>query len=165
MRGLGCGCALVLGLALAPILFAVTPAGPTPVGETSGLVRPADAVPLFPDVPASGYPDRFPFGQCTWWAAYNVHVTWMGDAGSWVANARAGGRAISPVPIVHSIVVYRASPGYSWWGHVGVVVAVDSAGFRVSEMNYADGGRGTGMVDQRESRWPDGLVEGFILPG
>jgi len=42
---------------------------------------------------------------------------------------------------------------------------VGAAGFEVSEMNYADGGRGTGTVDQRASPWPDGLVEGFILPG
>jgi hypothetical protein len=31
-------------------------------------------------------------------------------------------------------------------------------------MNYADGGRGTGVVDERESPWPDPLVEGFVLP-
>jgi surface antigen len=134
------------------------------VAETSGRVTAAHVRPLFTDVPAGGYPDQFPFGQCTWWAAFNVHVTWWGDAGAWLAAARAAGRATSPVPLVHSIVVYSPSPGYSQWGHVGVVVSVGPASFRVSEMNYADGGRGTGMVDERESPWPDSRVEGFVLP-
>src|SRR5439155_3282091 len=34
----------------------------------------AGATPLFAWVPAGGYPDHFPFGQCTWWAAYNHRV-------------------------------------------------------------------------------------------
>jgi CHAP domain len=164
------GCAAIFGLALAPVLVVATPAGgaglsATTLPEVSGVVRAAEVRPLFPDVPAGGYPDHFPFGQCTWWAAFNVHVTWWGDAGRWVANARATGRATSPVPVVHSIVVYEPSPSYSLWGHVGLVVAIGPGSFQVSEMNYADGGRGTGTVDQRESPWPDPLVEGFILPG
>jgi hypothetical protein len=170
VKGLICGCAVMFGLALSPLLVMATPAGGAPpstrpIRQVSGLVRPADVRPLFGDVPVAGYPDHFPFGQCTWWAAFNVRVSWWGDAGGWVANARAAGRATSPVPVVHSIVVYGPSPSYSHWGHVGLVLAVGPASFEVSEMNYADGGRGTGTVDQRASPWPDGLVEGFILPG
>ena len=169
MKALGCGLVVMLGLAMAPALLVSVPPAQTPaasrVAQVTGVVRPAAATPLFSDVPVGGFPDRFPFGQCTWWAAFNVRVTWTGDAGGWLANARAVGRATTPTPVVHSIVVYRPSPGYSWWGHVGVVVALEVGGFQVSEMNYADGGRGTGTVDVRESRWPDRLVEGFILPG
>jgi hypothetical protein len=168
VKGLLFGFAAMFCLALAPALVLATstarirPPAP-PVREVSGQVRAADVLPLFADVPAGGYPDRFPFGQCTWWAAFNVHVTWLGDAGAWLAGARAAGRATSPVPVVQSIVVFAPSPSYSPWGHVGLVVAVGAASFQVSEMNYADGGRGTGTVDLRESPWPDSLVEGFIL--
>jgi hypothetical protein len=164
------GCLVMFGLALAPLLEMAAPIGGAPLStlparQVSGLVRVAGVRPLFADVPLGGYPDHFPFGQCTWWAAFNVRVSWWGDAGGWFANARAAGRATSPVPVVQSIVVYGPSPSYSPWGHVGLVVGVGPAGFEVSEMNYADGGRGTGTVDQRDSPWPDGLVEGFILPG
>jgi hypothetical protein len=169
VKGILCGFAVMFGMSLAPALVLAPPAGQTspaavPVSEISGLVRASDVRPLFSDVPAGGYLDHFPFGQCTWWAAFNVRVTWWGDAGTWLANARAAGRATSPSPAVHSIVVYAPSRRYSQWGHVGVVTAVGPAGFEVSEMNYADGGRGTGTIDQRQSPWPDGLVEGFILP-
>jgi len=169
VKVLGLGWVAIAGLALAPALMIAAPAGgppqSAPLGQVSGLVRAADVQPLFSDVPAGGHPDHFPFGQCTWWAAFNVRVTWWGDAGAWMANARAAGRATSRTPTAHAIVVYEPSRSYGSWGHVGVVVAVGSAGFLVSEMNYADGGRGTGMVDQRLSPWPDTLVEGFILLG
>src|SRR5438105_6919944 len=169
MKAFLVGFAVMLGLALAPAIVLPAIADQTfrssvPVREVAGPVRAADVRPLFADVPQEGYPDHFPFGQCTWWAAFNVRVTWWGDAGAWLANARAAQRTTSAVPVVHSIVVYAPSPGYSQWGHVGVVVAVGPASFRVSEMNYADGGRGTGIVDERESRWPDRAVEGFVLP-
>ena len=163
MKALVVGLSVMLGLALAPALV-LPPPSAGQVQVVSGLARAADVRPLFADVPAGGYPDHFPFGQCTWWAAFNVRVTWWGNAGDWLANAQAAGRGTSATPAVHSIVVYAPSPGYSPWGHVGVVVAVGPSSFRVSEMNYADGGRGTGTVDERDSRWPDTLVEGFILP-
>src|SRR6266705_3299204 len=53
--------------------------------------HPAPAVRLFPWVPSGGYPDRFPYGWCTWWAAYNRHVTWNGNAADWLENASAQG--------------------------------------------------------------------------
>ena len=170
LKALIFGCAGLFGLSLAPALVVAVPVAGLPpsssaVREISGPVLEADVRPLFDDVPAEGYPDHFPFGQCTWWAAFNVRVTWWGNARDWMANARAAGRATSATPAVHSIVVYRASPGYGPWGHVGLVVAIGTGSLRVSEMNYADGGRGTGIVDLRESPWPDSLVEGFVLPG
>lgn len=170
MRALPAALGALFGLSLAPVLIPPAPSSgtdssTTAAAQVSGKIAAAGATPLFADVPAGGYPDHFPFGQCTWWAAFNVSVTWWGDAGTWVAGAQAAGRSVSPVPVVHSLVVYQPSLAYSPWGHVGVVVAVEARGFEVSEMNYADGGRGTGVVDLRRSPWPDGLVEGFILPG
>jgi peptidoglycan hydrolase CwlO-like protein len=114
--------------------------------------------PLFSWVPPGGYPDPFPFGQCTWWAAYNHRVTWWGNATDWYANAAAQGVPESQTPRVGAIAVWRASPGYSIYGHVAIVVAVNGDGsFVVSEMNYL----GLGIIDQRVA-WPDWRLEGFI---
>src|SRR5439155_24721905 len=39
-------------------------------GATAAAPQTAPAKELFAWVPRGGFPDRFPFGQCTWWAAY-----------------------------------------------------------------------------------------------
>src|SRR5207302_4963596 len=45
---------------------------PPLVGSAAATIATAPhltpAVRLFPWVPAGGYPDRFPYGSCTWWA-------------------------------------------------------------------------------------------------
>ena len=115
--------------------------------------------PLFSDVPQGGWPDNFPYGQCTWWVAFNRHVTWNGNGGDWLLNAAAQGHATSAEPQYRSIVVYPAGHSYSQYGHVAVVVAVTATSYTVSEMNY----KGLGVVDTRTVPWPDPQVEGFIL--
>jgi peptidoglycan DL-endopeptidase CwlO len=115
--------------------------------------------PLFSWVPAGGSPDYFPFGQCTFWAAYNHMVTWSGNATDWYDNAIAQGAQVSQSPSVGSIVVWGAGNGYSIYGHVAIVVAVYGSGaFTVSEMNY----EGEGIIDTRTvyTRYD---VEGFIV--
>jgi surface antigen len=114
--------------------------------------------PLFPYVPAGGFPDPFPFGQCTWWAAYNYPVTWGGNATDWYGNARAQGVPTSASPSVGAIVVWGAGGGYSVYGHVAIVIALGARGsFEVSEMNY----EGLGVIDRRwVSSYDD--IEGFI---
>ena len=117
--------------------------------------------PLFADVPPGGYPhDTYVWGNCTWWAAYNRLVPpYLGDAWRWLAGAAAAGMPTSSQPSVGAIVVYRASPGYDVkHGHVAIVIAVGPSSLRVSEMNYL----GLGVVDERDSPWPDWHVEGFI---
>jgi surface antigen len=128
---------------------------------TSTRPQPAPIAPLFPWVPAGGYPDHFPFGQCTWWAAYSRRVSWWGDAGNWLANAAAQGVPTSSVPSVAAIVVYRPGPAYSVHGHVAIVIAIQPAAYTVSEMNFI----GEGLVDTRTVSWPDPNVSGFIPLG
>ena len=128
------------------------------IGPVRGVVIQTGSQAAFPWVPVGGYPDTFPWGQCTYWAAFNRVVTWKGDAWQWLANAAGQGRATSSTPIYGSVVVYRAGTGYSVLGHVGLVVGVHPSSFTVSEMNYL----GLGIVDLRESPWPDAAVEGFI---
>ena len=132
------------------------PNGPTGVVERLGAIRP-----LFADVPAGGYPhDTYAWGNCTWWAAYNRLVPpYLGDAWRWLARAVAAGMPSSSQPSVGAIAVYRASPGYDIkHGHLAIVIAVGPSSFRVSEMNFL----GLGVVDERDSPWPDWHVGGFI---
>src|SRR5689334_11754050 len=93
--------ALLVPLLLLPIVtgsVAASVATTPPVGEQHEL---------FPWVPVGGYPNTFPFGQCTWWAAHNHRVTWWGNAGDWLDNARAQGVTTTSAPSVGAIVVYR----------------------------------------------------------
>ena len=130
-----------------------------PVVAFSTQPRPAPAAPLFSWVPPDGFPDRYPYGQCTWWAAYNHRVTWSGNAADWLWNASAQGVETSPVPSVGAIAVYRrAAPYDPDYGHVAVVIAVTPAAYTVSEMNFI----GWGQVSTRVIAWPDRQVEGFI---
>jgi hypothetical protein len=122
-----------------------------------------DLTPLFGQTwPTSGPNFGFAFGECTWWAARNFPIAWRGDAWLWLGNAAAAGYRISDQPVTGALVVYRRSQTYSQLGHVGNVIAVGQGQYTVSEMNYADGGRVTGTVDQRIAPWPDPDIEGFI---
>ena len=135
---------------------------PALVGSAAATIatapHPAPAVRLFSWVPPDGYPDHFPYGQCTWWAAYNRHVTWNGNAGDWLTTASAQGLHTQLTPGVGAIAVYRPGSGYSQYGHVAVVIAVSSTTYTVSEMNFI----GWGRVSTRTVTWPDPHLEGFI---
>src|SRR5438067_11113668 len=125
-------------------------------GATAAAPRTATAKELFPWVPPGGFPDRFPFGQCTWWAAYNRRVTWGGNAGDWLVNAQAQGVATSDYPSVGAIAVFRPGGDYSSYGHVAIVVAVKPHTYTVSEMNAPR----RGEVSTRVVPWPDPRGEG-----
>ena len=135
---------------------------PALVGSAAASVAtapPATRPPaLFAWVPEEGYPDAFPFGQCTWWAAYNHQVSWNGNAGDWLANARAQGVTTTTMPSVGAIVVYRPGGPYSELGHVAIVTATRADGYVVSEMNAP----AWGQVTTRELAWPDPDALGFI---
>jgi hypothetical protein len=145
---------------LAGLILLVT--FPAVVGSAAATIatapHPAPAVRLFSWVPPGGYPDRFPYGWCTWWAAYNRHVTWNGNAGDWLANASAQGFHTQGTPSVGAIAVYRPGSGYSQLGHVAVVTAASSTTYTISEMYVI----AWGEVDTRTLRWPDPHIEGFI---
>jgi surface antigen len=146
---------------LAPLLFLlIIPAViGAPVAAVAVAPHAAPSEAPFSWVPAGGFPNRFPFGQCTWWAAYNRRVTWGGNAGDWLVNASAVGMPISAEPSLGAIVVYWPGGRYSPLGHVAVVTAVSPSTYTVSEMNAA---AGWGRVNTRVIRWPDAEVQGFI---
>jgi surface antigen len=99
--------------------------------------------------------NRFPWGYCTWYvASVRGDVTWRGNAGQWLGNAAAQGRATGRVPAVGSIMVTNES----WWGHVAYVEAVHGDRVTVSEMNYA----GYGVKSTRTVSNSSGVIKGYI---
>ena len=83
--------------------------------------------------------NRYYWGQCVWYA-YNrraeigrpVGSLW-GNANTWDYYARAAGYAVNQTPAVGA--VFQTKGG--WYGHVGVVEAVNPDGsIYISEMNY-----------------------------
>jgi peptidoglycan DL-endopeptidase CwlO len=102
----------------------------------------------------AGSGHRFPYGYCTWYVAQRKYVPWGGNAGSWLANARASGKATGRTPQPGAIVV----TGESRWGHVAVVESVKGNSFTISEMNYAGFGKKSTRTLSATSR----VVRGFI---
>ena len=144
-------------LAICVLLFSATFVGAT-TAAVATAPRESHAPMLFAWVPQGGFPDAFPYGQCTWWAAYNRQVTWGGNARDWLENAKAQGVATSDYPSVGAIVVYRPGGDYSDYGHVAIVTVVTARSYTVSEMNAPAWGR----VSTRVIAWPDPQVQGFI---
>jgi CHAP domain-containing protein len=154
---------LFIGPLIAICLF--TSAVALVVGATTGAAarepRPAPARELFAWVPPGGFADRFPFGQCTYWAAYNRRVTWGGNARDWLDNARALGLPTADAPTLGAIAVFWPGGHYSSYGHVAIVTAVGADTYTVSEMNAPVWGR----VSTRVIAWPDPEAQGFIPVG
>lgn len=105
--------------------------------------------------------DDFAWGQCTWYVASLVTVTWGGDAWEWVSAAAAQGKPEGMTPKPGSLVVWSpGGGGSSAIGHVAYVEsAVSPTSFIVDEANW----EGLGVVDKRLVASLDG-VEGFIYP-
>jgi hypothetical protein len=145
-------------LAAAVLLLLPIVAGTAAAGVALAPREPS-AAPPFAWVPPGGFEDHFPFGECTWWAAYNRRVSWGGNAGDWLTNAQGEGIATTKAPAVGAIAVYRPGGDYSPLGHVALVTAVTPTTYTVSEMNAA---AGHGRVSTRVIGWPDLQVQGFI---
>ena len=95
------------------------------------------------------FPDRFAYGECTYWADYRYHqmtgyyVDWIGNAWQWKYGAIAAGWIVSTTPHYPSIIVLQPGvQGASYYGHVAVVEKINPDGsVLTSNMNwYATGG-------------------------
>jgi hypothetical protein len=123
-------------------------------------------------IPGSGAPPSSPTngngipGQCTYWAELNWveptgdDIVLTGNADQLVASAKAQGVAAVDTPAPGELVVWGAGDGYSEYGHVAVVVAVNAAAgsYVVSEMNYDS----TWEIDFRVVSDSAGDVLGFL---
>jgi surface antigen len=99
--------------------------------------------------------NSFPWGYCTWYAAARrPDVSWMGNANEWMANASAQSRAIGKIPAVGAII----QTNESWWGHVGIVDAVNGDQITISEMNY----QGFGVISSRTISVNNPVIQGYI---
>jgi len=107
-----------------------------------------------PEVPPSHGHDGFPYGQCTYYVAGRVDVSWSGNADAWWENAR-GLRPEGDVPVAGAIAVFDYWP----LGHVALVTQVNLDGsFQIEEMNYG----GWARIDSRTISDSDPSLVGFI---
>jgi hypothetical protein len=140
----------------------------------SGRCEVAATTGVFPWVPAAGFTDYYPSGQCTWWAARNFDPFPAGvgggnpknlrNGGEWYATAGGLGLATLPpsvLPPYGSAVSYAGFPGDTGDGHVAVVISDDAngEGYWVSEMNVL----GLGVVDVAHEPFPDPYLQGSVL--
>jgi surface antigen/LysM repeat protein len=104
------------------------------------------------------YTASFPYGQCTYYVATKLPVTWHGDAWTWYSNAQAAGWSAGSTPRVGAVMVTWES---RYFGHVAYVESINPDGsWVVSEMNYV----GWGVIDQRTIHPGQVPLIGFIYP-
>ncbi len=120
-------------------------------GGGSGSSSPAQSVNI---VDSPGNPaGRFPYGQCTYWAAYRYFqltghgVSWSGDAGTWADGAAGAGWRVTSTPHIPSIVVLGpGTQGAGGVGHVAIAESLNSDG-SVSSSNMNWGGAGASVTN------------------
>jgi surface antigen len=101
-----------------------------------------------PSYSSSGGPNRFAYGNCTYWANMRYHqltgnwVPWSGNAGAWAFGATASGWVVSQTPRVPSIIVLQPGvQGAGWFGHVAIVERINPDGsVWTSNYNWYAGG-------------------------
>jgi hypothetical protein len=141
----------------------------------SGRCEVAATTGVFPWVPAAGFTDYYPDGQCTYWAARNFDPfpagvgggspQNLGNGGEWYATAagKLGLATLPPsvLPPYGSAVSYAGFPSDSGDGHVAVVISDDAngEGYWVSEMNVL----GLGVVDVAHEPFPEPYLQGSVL--
>jgi surface antigen/LysM repeat protein len=108
-----------------------------------------------PDLP--GTTNSFVKGNCTWYVAKLMKITFRGNANRWLANAPKAGYKTGKVPMAGSAVVTTLGGKY---GHVGFVKSVNPDGtFVMTDMNY----EGLYKVRENVTMSADEVV-GFIYP-
>lgn len=123
-------------------------------GVTGGVSEDISTAPsVQPSKGGKGH--RFPYGYCTWFVAQKRHVPWGGNAGAWLANAKAYGYKTGKSPAVGSIVVTTEN---RYYGHVAYVEKVSGSTITISEMNYAGWGKTTRRTLDKSSR----VIRGYI---
>ncbi len=78
----------------------------------------------------------FYWGNCTWYVAQYKNVNWWGNANQWLRNAQAKWTATGKDATLGSIVVFQWRWYNPVYGHVGIVIDVQSDHIIVSDMNY-----------------------------
>jgi hypothetical protein len=117
---------------------------------------------LFARTPRGGFDvGGLPYGQCTWYVAYERGIVAHANGEGWVRNLADRGFITRARPSVGAILSWRAfAPGYGVYGHVALVVDVDpdGRGFTVAEANVL----GEGIADVRWVPLSDPGIVGFV---
>jgi len=105
-----------------------------------------------------GLSHKYPYGQCTWWAAQKRSIPSWGNAKDWLNNAISYGFPVCKgrycTPQVGAII----SLNESRLGHVAYVERVTESKIIFSEMNYI----GWGKMDWRSLKFGDYRIQGYI---
>ncbi|HLH60839.1 MAG TPA: CHAP domain-containing protein [Ktedonobacteraceae bacterium] len=129
-----------------PSLVAQQAATATAITQQGGSYNPPSGGQYYGG--GSGGPNRFAFGECTYWANMRYHaltgywVPWSGDAWAWANGARAYGWVVSSTPKVPSIIVLQPGvQGAGYLGHVAIVESINKDGsVYTSNYNWYNGG-------------------------
>lgn len=106
-----------------------------------------------PDI--EGTINSFVKGNCTWYVAKKMVITFHGNAKAWLRNGAAAGYRTGKIPMAGSAAVMYGGP----YGHVAYVESVNANGtFNISEMNY----EGLYKITHRTLSVDD--VAGFVYP-
>ncbi len=125
------------------------PATPAPTAKRSVGVSYSS----IPDI--EGTVNSFVKGNCTWYVAKKMVITFHGNAKAWLRNGAAAGYRTGKIPMVGSAAVMYGGP----YGHVAYVESVNANGtFNISEMNY----EGLYKITHRTLSVDD--VAGFVYP-
>ncbi len=150
---------LVLALALGFVLSVATPVrASVPQGGAQAAVVAAAARSDVAESPAARalvarrvYPNRYPYGWCTWWAAHTrltENLNGLGNAWHWIYGANARHMRTGHTPRVGATVVLQPYiQGAGYLGHVAHVVRIGKNGwFLTSNMAWYAHGGGWGRV-------------------
>lgn len=145
-----------------PVAPAAEPAQtPAPAAPAAPAAEPAQTTPISYTPPrTSGGANTYPVGQCTW--GVKEVASWVGNywgnANQWLYSAAAAGFRTGSTPQVGAVAVWTG--GY--YGHVGVVTAVNGSQIQVVESNYA-GNQYVGNFRGWFNPAADGIT-GYIYP-
>lgn len=104
--------------------------------------------------------NRFVPGHCTYFVAKYWPVKWRGNARNWFKNANAAGFKTGQTARPGSIVVWYG-PGYNLtYGHVGIVMSVNTkeGTMVVKDMNYAGLWKITTRVEKLKNKYIIGYI-------
>ncbi|MCK9273142.1 LysM peptidoglycan-binding domain-containing protein [Candidatus Gracilibacteria bacterium] len=106
----------------------------------------------------TGKGNKFAWGNCTYFVANHKNVTWRGNAGQWIQNAKAAGVPTGSEAAPGAIISFRGSGYNPYYGHVGLVVGVEGNDVIVKDMNY----RRLNEVTVRRINKNDSSIKGYI---
>ncbi|MDD2487738.1 MAG: LysM peptidoglycan-binding domain-containing protein [Candidatus Gracilibacteria bacterium] len=106
----------------------------------------------------TGNGNKFAWGNCTYFVANHKNVTWRGNAGQWIQNARAAGVPTGSEAVNGAIISFKGSGYNPYYGHVGLVTGVEGDDIIVKDMNY----RRINEVTVRRISKNDPSIKGYI---